>query len=119
MLEIAFPGVEIMLVFPGIKASIVFLNNLSLLNKELALFILHFFLFFIHKLATANISSVYSLHFESGPFLVIELPLHFEHPPVLLNNYSCGIFFVSEFFGFVQHCEILVYEISMTAFTFL
>ena len=118
MLKIAFPRVEVMLVFPRIEASVVFLDNFSLLIKEFTLFVLHFFLFLIHKLATANIAPPHSLYFQSGPFLVIELPLDLKHPPVFLDNYSSCVFFVAEFFGLIKHCEILIYEIPMTALTF-
>ena len=118
MREITLPCVEIMLVFPRIETSVVFLNNFSLLVEKLALFVLHFFLFLIHKLATANIAPPHSLYFQGGPLLVIELPLDLKHPPVFLDNYSSCVFFVAEFFGLIKHCEILIYEIPMTALTF-
>ena len=118
MLKIAFPCVEIMLVFPRIEASVVFLNDFSLLIKEFTLFVLHFFLFLVHKLATANIASPYSLYFQGRPLLIVELPLDLEHPPIFLYYYCCCVFFVTEFFGLIQHGKVLINEISMTAFTF-
>ena len=118
MLQITFSGVEIMLILPGVKASVIFLDYFGLLVEKLALLVLHFFLLLIHKLATANVASPHALYFESCTLLVIKLPLDFEHTPVFLDNYCCGIFFVAEFFCLVKHGEVLIYQISMSAFTF-
>ena len=90
-----------MLVFPRIETSVVFLDYFSLLIKEFTLLVLHFFLFLIHKLATANIASPHTLYFEGSSLLIVELPLDLEHPPVFLNNYCGSVFFIAEFFGFI------------------
>ena len=117
VLKVGFPCVEVVLVFAGVETSVVFLNYFCLLGKEFTLLVLHFILFLIHKLATANITSPHSLYFESCSLLIVELPLDLEHPPVLLDYYCCGVFLVAEFFCLIKHREVLVYEVSMTAFT--
>ena len=101
MLQIAFPGVEIVLILPGIEASVIFLDNFGLLIKELALLILHFVLPLIHKLATANIASPHSLDFERSSLLVVIFPLDLEHSPAFLNYYSSRILLVSEFLSLI------------------
>ena len=64
MLEIALPGVEVMLVLPAVKASVVLLNNLGLLVEELALLVLVFVLLLAHKFAATVITSKNTLDGE-------------------------------------------------------
>ena len=57
VIQIALPGVEVMLVLSTIIASIVFLYYLCHFCKKAALFVFIFILFSGHELATASISS--------------------------------------------------------------
>ena len=63
VMQIALPCIEIVLVLPAIISSIILLYYLSLLIKELGLFVFHFVLLLIHELATANISPPNALYF--------------------------------------------------------
>ena len=64
VLQVALSRIEVMLVFSTIISSVVLLNYFALFVEEFALFILHFGLFLIHELATADVTSPYSLDFE-------------------------------------------------------
>ena len=62
MMQIAFPGVEIVLVLPTVVAAIILLNNFGLLIEEFALLGLMLVLLLSVELATANVSPPDSLH---------------------------------------------------------
>ena len=62
MLQVAFPGIEVMLVFSAIVSSVVLLYYFGLFVEEFALFVFHFRLFLIHELATADVSAPDSLN---------------------------------------------------------
>ena len=118
VIEIRFSSVEIMLVFPRIIASIVFLYYLGLFSKEFTLFVLVFILFTFIELATANKASPYSLNSKWCIFLILELPLNLEHPPIFLNNECSTILFLSILLNFIKHYEICVDHISVPSFSF-
>ena len=102
MLQVALSRVEVMLVFPTIVSSVVLLNYFALFVEEFALFILHFGLFLIHELATADVSTPYSLNFESSPLFIVILPLNLKHSPVLLDYDSSCIFLISILLGMLS-----------------
>ena len=116
--EIAFPCVEIMLIFPAIKSSVVLLYDLRLFVEKFALLVLLLLLLLKHKLTTANIPSPYLLNFLNRPPLVIEVPLDLKHSPTLLNDYSCGILFVSELFSLIYHIVVLINKVTMSLLPF-
>lgn len=118
VLQVAFSGIEIMLVFPAIEATIIFLYYFSLFIEEFALFIFHFILLLIHKLATANITSPDALDFQCSFLFILKLPFHSEHSPILLDYKGCCIFFISKFFSFIYHYVVRVNKVSMTLLTF-
>ena len=101
MLQVTFPSVEIVLVFPAVEAPVVLLDDFSLLIEKLGLFVLHFSLPLVHELATANVAPPYALDFEGSSLLIVELPLNLEHTPTFLDYYCSGIFLVSEFLSLV------------------
>ena len=103
VLEIALPGVEIMLILSAVKSTIVFLYYFGLFHKEFALFVFHFTHLLIHKLATANVTSPDALDFQSSLSFILKLPFDSEHPPILLSHKGSSIFFVSIFLCFVDH----------------
>lgn len=106
MLQIAFPGIKVVLIFPTVESPIVFLYYFGLFIEEFALFVFHFILFLIHKLATANITSPDALDFLSSLLFILILPFDSEHPPVFLNYKSCTIFFVAIFLCLVDHSVV-------------
>lgn len=114
VLEIALPSIEIMLVFPRVISSVIFLNYFCLFIEKFTLFIFVFILLLMHELATANIASPDSLNFLGCTFLIIKLPLNLEHSPIFLDYYSSSVFLVSEFLSFVQHSVVGVYHVFMT-----
>lgn len=114
MLEVALSGIEIMFVFPRVITPVIFLNYFCLFIEKFTLFIFVFTLLLMHELATANIASPDSLNFLGCAFLIIKLPLDFEHSPVFLNYYSSSVFLVSEFLSFVQHSVVGIYHVFMT-----
>ena len=116
--KIALSGIEVMLILSAIETSIVLLYYLALLIEELALFILVFFLFLIHKFAPTVIATKDSLNGQWCTDFVLELPLDFEHAPELLDYDGSRVFFVSELFSFVKHVVIGVYNISMPCISF-
>ena len=89
VLQVAFPGVEIMFVFSGVESTIVFLYYFGLFIKEFALLVFHFILLLVHKLATADITSPDALDFLSCLLFILILPFDSEHPPVFLNHECC------------------------------
>ena len=106
--QIALSGVEVMLVFPAVKPSVVLLYDLGLFVEKFALFVLLFRLFLKHELTTANEPPPYLLDFLYRSSFVIEVPLHFEHPPTFLNYNRPGVFFITELLSFVYHVVVLV-----------
>ena len=119
MLQIAFPSVEIMLVFPAVKAPVVLLHNFGLLIEKLGLLVFHFSLPLVHELATANVAPPYALDLKGSSLFIVELPLNLEHTPTFLNYYCSCVFFVTEFLSLVQHREVLIDQIAVTALSFL
>ena len=117
MLKIAFSCIEVMFVLSAIITSVVFLYYFGLLHKELALLVLHFILFLIYKLATANISSPDSLDSNWSSAFVIMLPLDFEHSPIFLDDDCCCIFFVSKLFSFIHHWVVGVDYVTVSRLT--
>ena len=118
VLQVAFPGIKIMLIFSTVESTIVFLYYFGLFIEEFALLVFHFVLFLIHKLATANITSPDALDFLSSLLFILILPLNSEHPPIFLDHKCCWIFLVSIFLCLIHHGVVLVYQISVTLLTF-
>ena len=117
VLEVALPGVEVMLILPTVKASVVFLNNLGLLVEELTLLILVLSLLLAHELAPTVITSEHPLDSQRCFQFVLMLPLLFEHSPVLLNGDCCSVFLISEFLGLVELHIVGVYQVSVSVLT--
>ena len=113
MMKIRFPCIKIMFIFSTVEAPIILLNYFCLLIEKFALFIFVFFLFFVHKLATAIKTSKNSLYFDCGSLLVIIFPFNFEHSPVFLDDYSRTVFSISIFFSLIEHFIVRVNDIAM------
>jgi len=106
VLQVALSGIEIVFIFSTVESPVILLYYFGLFHEEFALFIFHFILPLIHKLATANVTSPDALDFHGGFLFILKLPFDSEHPPILLSYKSSSIFFVSKFFGFVHHCVV-------------
>ena len=117
VLEIAFPGIEIMLVLSTVESSVIFLYYLSLFIKEFALFVFHFILLLIHKLATANITSPDALDFLCSLLFILILPFNSKHSPVFLDHKSSCIFLVPVFLSLIDHGVVGVHKIPVTFLT--
>ena len=108
-----------MLVLPRVEAAEILLNDFGLLVEELALFLLHFILFLIGKLATADVASPYSLNFLSSFLFILVVPLNLEHALVLLDDDGGGVLFVPELLSLVDHVIVRVNQVFVPLFTFL
>ena len=86
MLQVTLSGVEIVFVLSTIIASVVFLDDFSLLIEEFALFCLVLVLLLSIELTTADIPAPDSLHLLGGPLFIVKLPFNLKHPPIFLNN---------------------------------
>ena len=117
MLQIALSGIEVMFIFSAVITTIIFLNYFCLFVEEFTLLGLVLVLLLIIELATADKPAPDSLDLECGPLFIIELPLNFEHSPVLLNYDCCRILFVSVFFGFIQFLIVGVNHVFVTSFS--
>ena len=117
MVQVALTGIEVMLIFATVVASVVFLNDFGLLIEELALLCLVLILFLGVELATADEPAPDSLDLKCGPLFIVKLPLNFEHSPVLLNYNCCGVLFVPIFLCFIQSLVIGVYHVAVTSFS--
>ena len=117
VLEVALPGVEVMLVLPTVKASVVFLHNLGLLVEELTLLILVLSLLLAHDLTPTVITSEHPLDGQRCFQFVLVLPLLFEHSPVLLDDHCGSVFLISEFLGLVELHVVRVYQVSVSVLT--
>ena len=101
MIQIALPGVEIMLILSTIISSVVLLYYLGHFGKESTLFILIFILFSGHELTTAGIASPDALDSGNSLSLILKLPFLPEHSLPFLDSYCCVNFLVSILFSFI------------------
>ena len=86
VVEITLSGVEVMLVLATVESSVVLLYYLCLFVEKLRLFVLVFLCFLIHELASTVIATQNPLNSQRCTNFVLELPLHFEHAPELLDH---------------------------------
>lgn len=78
-----------MLVLSTVIAAVVFLYNFCLLVEEFTLFSLVLVFLLGIKLATADVAAPDSLDLQRCSFLIVELPLNFEHAPIFLDDDGC------------------------------